>query len=309
MKILVTGGAGFIGSHVVEKHSLAGDDVVVVDDLSMGNLENINGFDNVTFYNESISNFNFMDGLLIKEKFDVIYLLAAIASVADTINRPYESHRVNQEANIHILETIRTQKLNIKRLLFSSSAAVYGTLPDLPKNEMMAVSPATAYAIDKYATERFVLSYAKLYHVPAVAVRFFNVYGPRQNPSSPYSGVLSIISNSLVSNKPFKIFGDGQQTRDFVFVNDVVNALWLAESNPDMIGEVFNVASGKTHTLLQAIEMLEKASGKKLDYVFGDERVGDIHDSAADISKLESVGFKATYTFDQGISAYWESLK
>lgn len=220
--VLVTGGAGFIGSHVVERHLNEGNAVVVVDDLSMGLLENLPENDNLTFFEKSITDTTFMNDLLVKYNFDYIYLLAAIASVADTIERPYESHQVNQEANIAILESLRINNLRPQRILFSSSAATYGTLPDLPKREDGPVRPATAYAIDKYATERFVLTYSALYDLPAVAVRFFNVYGPRQNPKSPYSGVLSIITSALQDNSVFRLFGDGLQTRDFVYVKDVV---------------------------------------------------------------------------------------
>lgn len=171
--VLVTGGAGFIGSHVVERHLNEGNAVVVVDDLSMGLLKNPPENDNLTFFEKSITDTTFMNDLLVKYNFDYIYLLAAIASVADTIERPYESHQVNQEANIAILESLRINNLRPHRILFSSSAATYGTLPDLPKREDGPVRPATAYAIDKYATERFVLTYSALYDLPAVAVRFF----------------------------------------------------------------------------------------------------------------------------------------
>lgn len=308
-RVLVTGGAGFIGSHIVERHLSEGNQVVVVDDLSMGLRSNLPKSEDLIFFEETITDSDFMTKLLIDYQFDYIYLLAAIASVADTIERPYESHAVNQEANIAILEAIRKNDLHPRRILFSSSAATYGTLPDLPKREDGAVQPGTAYAIDKYATERFVLAYSKLYNVPAVAVRFFNVYGPRQNPKSPYSGVLSIITNALKNNSKFSLFGDGQQTRDFVYVKDVVSALKLAEENDSMVGMVFNVATGSSRTLLEAIHGLETASGKKLRLEKLEERVGDIKYSEADISKLKSFGFKPMYNFEQGAKEYWESLQ
>lgn len=307
-KVLITGGAGFIGSHVVERHLAEGNRVVVVDDLSMGQLSNIPDNENLVFYKETITNYNFMADLLVKENFDYIYLLAAIASVADTIERPYTTHQVNQEANLFILETLRTQSLKPKRVLFSSSAATYGTLPDLPKKESGAVEPATAYAIDKYATERFVLSYAQLYDIPGVAVRFFNVYGPRQNPASPYSGVLSIASSRLKNDETFTMFGDGTQTRDFVYVKDVIQALKIAETNDSMVGEVFNVATGTSIKLIDALQLMEQAAGKTLDIQFGEERTGDIKYSAANIDKLSAQGYKAQYSFEDGIKEYWESL-
>ena len=309
MKVLVTGGAGFIGSHVVERHVNMGHEVVVVDDLSMGLVDNIVDSELVTFFERSITDKKFMRELLVNEEFDVIYLLAAVASVADTIERPYETHEVNQEANIFVLDTIRVNQLKVKRVLFASSAAVYGNLPDLPKNESMAVRPATAYAIDKYATERFMVAYSELYKIPTVAFRFFNVFGPRQNPASPYSGVLSIITNALINNSVFKLFGDGLQTRDFVYVQDVVNAMHFAETADEMIGNVYNIATGNARTLLEAIGILEKVSSKKLIVEHLEERVGDIKYSAADNSNLVGAGYRPTYSFEEGAKLYWESLK
>lgn len=309
MKVLVTGGAGFIGSHVVEEYQKEGHEIVVVDDLSMGSLANIGDMSGVTFYQESIANFEFMKKLLVTEKFDVIYLLAAIASVADTIARPYESHKINQEANLFILETIRANKLEIKKLLFASSAAVYGNLPELPKMEASPVAPATAYAIDKYATERFVLSYADLYSIPATAIRFFNVFGPRQNPASPYSGVLSIIADTLRKNEQFTLMGNGRQTRDFVFVKDVVRALKILETTDGTDGQVYNVATGHSRQLLEAIETFEKVSGKKLYRLDAPQRIGDIQESVASIEKLEKLNFSPAYSFESGVRLYWESLE
>lgn len=306
--VLVTGGAGFIGSHVVERHLNEGNKVVVVDDLSMGQLKNLPESENLVFYNKSITDYEFMTDLIKNNDFNYIYLLAAIASVADTIDRPATSHEVNMEANIKILETLRVNKKRPDRVLFSSSAATYGTLDYLPKVENGPVSPETPYAIDKYGTEKFVLAYSNLYGINAVAVRFFNVYGPRQNPSSPYSGVLSIIANSLKNDKQFTLMGDGSQTRDFVFVKDVVNALKLAESNPDMIGQVFNVATGTSLPLIDAIRAIEKAAGKTLEIVYAPERVGDIKYSEANIDKLRSMGYSPVYNFENGAKVYWESL-
>lgn len=308
MKILVTGGAGFIGSHVVEKHVEMGDTVVIVDDLSMGLEKNIPESENVFFHEHSITDQSFMRELLVTEKFDVIYLLAAVASVVDTIERPYDTHLINQEANIFILDTIRVNKLPVKRILFASSAAVYGKLPELPKKEDGAVAPATAYAIDKYATERFMISYSELYKMPTVAFRFFNVFGPRQNPASPYSGVLSIISNSLKEKKTFRLFGDGNQTRDFIFVKDVVNAMYFAENNNDMVGNVYNIATGTSRTLNDAVETFNNVSDGVLDVVYEDERIGDIKYSVADNSKLVNAGFSPSFSFEEGVKLYWESL-
>ncbi|MBJ7633577.1 NAD-dependent epimerase/dehydratase family protein [Weissella confusa] len=307
--VLITGGAGFIGSHVLESHLAEGDTIVIVDDLSMGSTENIPTSENVVFFQKSITDYEFMRSLLKEWQFDYIYLLAAIASVADTIDRPLESHFVNQDANVQILEAIRVFELKPQKIIFASSAAVYGNLTYSPKNEAGPVSPLTPYAIDKFATEKFVIAYSQLYGLPVTAFRFFNVYGPRQNPSSPYSGVLSIISEKLKNGRTFSVYGDGNQVRDFVYVKDVVAALRLAGEKVEMNGEVYNIGTGKSRTLIEAISTLEKISGRSLNKKYSDPRPGDIRISEADVQKLHNVGFKTKYSFQQGMFEYWESLK
>lgn len=306
MKYLITGGAGFIGSNLIDELMKNDNQVVVVDDLSMGKYENISSYvgNGVTFLQKSITDFNFITNLLKKEKFDYIVLLGAVASVADSIERPKETHQINLEANLNILETIRKFDLPIKKLLFASSAAVYGNNPELPKKETSPIAPLTPYAIDKFASERYAINYGKLYGIPTVATRFFNVYGPKQNPVSPYSGVLSLIYNSLLNDKEFTIFGDGKQTRDFTYVKDVVKAILLLLSNETALFDVYNVATGARTTLNEDIKAFEKALGKNLKINYAQERSGDIKHSYADISKLKSLGFKPTYTIEQGIDEY-----
>lgn len=305
-KYLITGGAGFIGSNLVEELMNRKVQVIVVDDLSMGKYENISPYigKGVTFYHKSITDFEFMTNLLKKEKFDFIVLLGAVASVADSIKRPSQTHQINLEANLNIFETIRKYKLPLKKLLFASSAAVYGNDPELPKKETSPIDPLTPYAIDKFASERYAINYGKLYGIPTVATRFFNVYGPKQNPASPYSGVLSLIHNSLLNNTEFTVFGDGKQTRDFTYVKDVVSALLLLLSDQNALLDVYNVATGHKTTLNEDIEAFEKAMGKKLKLKYSEARSGDIKHSYADISKLSSLGFKPNYSIQQGISEY-----
>lgn len=306
-KVLVTGGAGFIGSHLVNYLVQENYEVTVVDDLSMGNLKNIDSIHNVHIYTESITNYSFMRKLLIENNFDYIYLLAAVASVADSVSRPYETHQVNQEANLFILETIRTHKLNVKKVIFASSAAVYGDELTLPKTEESTILPLTPYAIDKFASERYVIDYYHLYSIPTVAVRFFNVYGPKQNPTSPYSGVLSILAESFKNELPFKIYGDGHQTRDFVFISDVINALILM-MNPHIVGEVYNIASGKSISLNDIILIFEEITNKKISLQYVSERKGDIKYSEASINKLQSIGYTSNYSIFEGIRKYWEYI-
>lgn len=305
-KFLVTGGAGFIGSNLVEQLVLQGEQVVVVDDLSMGKLENIAAYLDlgITFFEKSITDFKFMQELLRKEKFDYIVLLGAVASVADSVARPFETHKINLEANLNVLETIRKFRLPLKKLLFASSAAVYGNDPELPKKETSPIDPLTPYAIDKFASERYTINYGKLYQLPTVATRFFNVYGPKQNPASPYSGVLSIIHNCLKTGNLFTVFGDGQQTRDFTYVKDVVKAVLLLLSNDNALHDVYNVATGNKTTLNDDIKAFEMAMGKELKIEYQPARAGDIQDSYAEVSKLRALNFVPEYTIEQGLLTY-----
>ena len=304
-KILITGGAGFIGSNLAKALVKEEDNkVVVVDDLSMGQIENLEGLD-LRFIEHDVTDKEFMHHLLREYKFDYIFFLAAVASVADSVERPLETHAINQEAVLDTLEFIHHNNLPLKRFVFTSSAAVYGNLPDMPKSETTRCQPLTPYAVDKYAAERFTIDYEGLYGVPTVAVRFFNVFGPNQNPDSPYSGVLSIITDKLKNNETFNLYGDGSQTRDFVYVADVVKALRLvATKTPN--ATVYNVAQGGETSLLDLIKMYEKVSGRKLKIKYMPARNGDITKSIADISKIKSIGFKPDWSLERGLKAYWE---
>lgn len=308
-KVLITGGAGFIGSTLADRLIENGDQVVIVDDLSMGDIGNLPQSMNVTFYNESITKQAFMADLLITNNFDYIYLLAAVASVADSIERPIETHAVNQNANLNIIETIRKEKLTPKKIIFSSSAAVYGNGPELPKKETSSIDPMSPYAIDKFATERFMVDYGKLYGLPTVCTRFFNVYGPKQNPQSPYSGVLSIVSDCLVKNDIFTLFGDGSQTRDYVYIDDVVDALLILATTSDAKWDVYNVATGQSISLIDVIEAYEGASGKKLKIAKKEARLGDVQNSVADIMKLRNLGYDPKVNVTAGLAKYWNELQ
>lgn len=305
-KALITGGAGFIGSFLAHKLVANEDEVVIVDDLSMGRLENIADIqDEVTFYKHTVCDENFMHNLLLKEKFDYIYYLAAVSSVADSVVRPWYTHLVNQESVVNTLEFIRANNLPIKKFLFTSSAAVYGNAADFPKTEDSHIDPLTPYAIDKYASERYTIDYGRLYNIPTVAVRFFNVYGPRQNPDSEYSGVLSIVTKCLKENKPFTLYGDGSQTRDFIYVEDVVDALIKISTEIDE-PTVYNIANGDETPLIDVIHTYEDIAGIKLNIIQKEARQGDINKSRADVSKLKGIGFKPQWSLHDGLTNYWK---
>lgn len=308
MNILVTGGAGFIGSTLANSLSSL-NKVVVIDDLSMGKVSNLVKNDNITFIQGSVTDQTIMEKLFKENEFDYIYHLAAVASVADSVARPIETHDVNFNSVLLLLELIRQYNPQLKRLVFASSAAVFGDEPTLPKQEESVIRPLTPYAIDKFAAEKYVLAYNHLYGVPTSAVRFFNVYGPNQNPSSPYSGVISIaveqIKKSIAGKEvAFTIFGDGEQSRDFIYVNDVVKALKLVAHSDESKGEVFNVGTGNSASLNDLLALMQNLLNHQLPLKYEKERVGDIKHSYADPKKLSKIGFKNDYTLSSGMKDY-----
>ncbi|MDK1725884.1 NAD-dependent epimerase/dehydratase family protein [Dellaglioa algida] len=304
-KILVTGGAGFIGSSLVDELIKDKNNaIVIVDDLSMGNRGNIPNSERITFYEKSVCDYKFMEELLILENFQFIYHLAAVASVADSIERPAYTHKVNSESTLNILETIRKNKLNITKMLFTSSAAVYGDDPTLPKKEVSPIKPKTPYAIDKFSSEQFVLRYGELYNIQTVAVRFFNVYGPKQNPKSPYSGVLLILKDSIDNNKNFKVFGDGEQYRDFVYINDVVGAMVHLATSSNSVHEVYNVGTGKKTSLNSVIKNFKEILNSNITIEYAEPRAGDIKNSYADINKLVDSGYSPLFSIESGLRRY-----
>ncbi|WP_267623684.1 NAD-dependent epimerase/dehydratase family protein, partial [Enterococcus faecium] len=223
--------------------------------------------------------------------------------------RPLDTHRVNFDSALLLLELVRKYQSGLKRLVFSSSAAVYGDEPTLPKKEESVIRPLTPYAIDKFAAEQYVLDYCHLYDVPTSAVRFFNVYGPNQNPNSPYSGVISILvdryKKQLAGEKTeFTLFGDGSQSRDFVYIEDVIQALLLVAKEEKALGQQFNVGTGKSTTLLELIHSIDQILGTELALKYEAERSGDIRDSLADISKIRSLGYQPKFDILNGMERY-----
>lgn len=307
-KYLITGGAGFIGSTLANYLSKE-NSVIVIDDLSMGKEENLIKSSKLQFINGSVTDSELMNDILSNNTFDYVFHLAAIASVADSVERPVETHQVNFESVLMLLELIRKYQKGLKRLVFSSSAAVYGDEPTLPKKEESVIRPLTPYAVDKFAAEQYVLDYNHLYGVKTSAVRFFNVYGPNQNPESPYSGVISILVDRYKKiqkgeDTQFILFGEGSQSRDFVFIKDVVQALLLVAKKEESLGKQFNVGTGIATTLNGLIEIIDRTLGFKLPLEHEAERDGDIKESVADISRLKSLGFTPSFSVREGMKKY-----
>ena len=298
-KALVTGGAGFIGSHLVDGLLSEGCQVTVIDDLSTGSLANLEHVkERITFYQEDIRN----QEILIKAAIDcdIIFHLAAVVSVPQTVDNPIDSAMVNEMGTLLVLEAARHNKIN--RVVLSSSCAVYGDDPAIPKHENMNLKPQSPYAVQKLSNEFYARLYFELYELETVCLRYFNVYGPRQDPSSPYSGVISIFMTKAVSNSTPVIYGDGNQYRDFIFVADVVRANLLAAGTDEAGGKIFNIGTGGFVRINELWEMISRQADCKIKPEYKPSRPGDILESVANIdSAAKILGFEPEYSFEKGL--------
>ena len=306
MKVLVTGGAGFIGSHLAERLLSAGDQVRILDNLSTGKRENLPQVSAIEFIEGDIRDAQLVNQCV--EGMDAVVHLAAVASVQASIDDPVTTHQCNFDGTLNLLEAARRK--GIRRFLYAGSAAVYGDTVEIPVSEEVTPKPLSPYAVDKLAGEYYLLYYFSKYKLAATAFRFFNVYGPRQDPSSPYSGVISIFVDRLFRKQPVTVFGDGRQTRDFIYVADLADLLTTALRDTRGAGGVFNVGTGKSHSLLELLGHLEKLSGNKIEKRHEKPRLGDIQHSCADVTRLRDTfgGVPAT-PFEQGLKKLLESLE
>jgi dTDP-glucose 4,6-dehydratase len=299
-RILVTGGAGFIGSHMVDKLIETYAEVTVIDNLDTGKMENI-------AQHGKNSNFNFVRGdirnlQLVKQlvkDVDAVINLAAIASVQRSIENPLLVNDVNVIGTLNLLKA--SVEGNVKRFIQASSAAVYGDAQTLPVREDFNPMPLSPYAVSKLATDNYAMVFNKVYGLGTVCLRFFNVYGPRQ-ANNPYSGAITIFANEILAHQPPRIFGDGEQTRDFVFVKDVISATMLALTKKNTAGEIFNVASGKATTINKIVQILQKIMGENLKPVHEKPREGDIRHSYASTEKARTVlGYEPKFSLEDGL--------
>ena len=296
---LVTGGAGFIGSHIVDELLAQGVKVAVIDNLSTGNRKNLaHVWERISFFQGDIRDQNILNKAV--QGIEVIFHLAAVVSVTQTVEQPIDSAMVNDFGTLLILEVAR--QFDVKKVVISSSCAVYGDSPQLPKVETMMPLPLSPYAVQKLTGELNAKVYNDLYGVKTACLRYFNVYGPRQDPSSPYSGVISIFMSKAASQAKPLIYGDGNQYRDFIFVKDVVRVNLLAAYDDDACGKVFNIGSAKQTTINQLWEMICAMTALKIKPEYQPARSGDIRESLADIECVRStLGFSPEYSFEQGL--------
>ena len=301
---LVTGGAGFIGSHLVDMLVSAGCKVAVLDNLSSGNYANLKHLEGqFAFYQDDIRNAQAINAAA--EGCEVIFHLAAIVSVPQTVENPVESAAVNDTGTLLVLDAARRNKA--KRVVFSSSCAVYGDDRRLPKQEDMDPKPQSPYAVQKLAAEYYAKVYHRLYGLETAVLRYFNVYGPRQDPSSPYSGVISIFMTKALHNEPAVIYGDGNQSRDFVYVQDVVRANLLAATAKGVAGQVMNIGTGSAVAITQLWKTVCALSGQNLEPQYAPERPGDIIESVAGIGSAKALlGFEPEISFEKGLENTYE---
>ncbi len=295
---LVTGGAGFIGSHLTEELVRCGHSVRVADSLVTGKRSNLDHIPGVEFLEGDLADLPFaqraVDG--------VQYVLhqAAIPSVPRSVKDPITSHRANVDATLNVL--VAARDAGVRRLVFAGSSSAYGNTPTLPKHEDMPSHPLSPYALQKVVGEQYLQMFTRLYGLETVSIRYFNVFGPRQDPSSPYSGVISVFATALLEHRPPTIYGDGEQTRDFTYVANVVDGVLRACEAPHASGEAINVATGGRISLNQLFRTMRSLAGGTVEPAYAEQRAGDVRDSQADITKARRIlGYEPTVSFEEGL--------
>ena len=306
---VVTGGAGFIGSHLVEALLGRGDRVRVVDNLSTGKRGNVDAavqsvgsggrpFGRPELVVGDLGDFDFARRAL--EGATMVLHQAAIPSVPRSVKEPVASNRANVDATLNVL--VAARDTGAKRVVFAGSSSVFGDTPTLPKREDMPTNPLSPYALQKLIGERYLKLFSDLYGLETVVVRYFNVFGPRQDPSSPYSGVISLFIKALLAGAPPVVHGDGGQTRDFTYVANVVDGVLRAAEAPNVSGEVINVATGERTSLNDLLRILQGLLGTSLTPVHEAAREGDVRDSQADIGKAQRLlGYSPGVRFEEGL--------
>lgn len=299
-KILITGGAGFIGSQTVDLLLSQGKQVVVLDNLFSGSMSNLDmRHPDLTFIEGDVLEYPLVEDLL--KDCDAVLHLAAIASVPHSIENPIYSFQVNTQGFLQVLEAVRKSSRPI-RLVYASSAAVYGDLSDLPCRDDVPFTgiPLSPYALQKIHNENYATLYARIHGIKSLALRYFNVYGPNQDPNSPYSGVISRFLNAYKNDAQLRVFGDGEQSRDFIHVSDIAAANLLALQS-DFAG-FLNIATGVQETILNLIKYIEAVGNKEAKLHFEPPRMGDIKSSFAAIKRAhEHLGFKYSISLNEGV--------
>ena len=302
-KVAVTGGLGFIGSHLVSKLN-EDNDVVIVDNQTSGNIKNIEGLD-FTKIDTDFSDITKAKLEMIFEDVDYVFHMAAVTSVLQSVNDPLRSNEVNIAGTLKVLEAAK--RCEVKKLILSSSSAVYGETETVPISEKIRINPLSPYAVTKATGELYCRVYSEIYNFSTISLRYFNVFGPKQDPKSQYAAVIPIFIDKLLNNENPVIYGDGEQTRDFVSVKQVVEAnLLAAESNET---GSYNIGLGKSTSINQLFEMIKDIMEKDISPIYEDERAGEIKHSVASISKAKSIGYTPKNDFVEELKETVEWFK
>jgi len=296
---LVTGGAGFIGSHLAEELVRRGHHVRVVDSLITGKRRNLDHVPGVEFLEGDLAD----TSVATRAAAGMDYVLhqAAIPSVPRSVKDPVTSNRANIDASLNIL--VAARDAGVRRLVYAGSSSAYGDTPTLPKREDMPTNPLSPYALQKLVAEQYCRMFTDLYGFETVTIRYFNVFGPRQDPGSPYSGVISLFSTALLEGRQPTIYGDGEQTRDFTYVANVVDGVLRACEARKAAGETINVACGTRISLNELLRVMNRIVGTNLEAVYKEARAGDVRDSQADITKANTLlGYTPTVSLEEGLA-------
>lgn len=298
-KVVVTGGAGFIGSHLVHALLKRGDVVTVIDDLSTGRAENLADVaHDIEFHQVSICDAEVLAPLF--KGVDVCYHQAALASVQRSIADPVTTNQVNVGGTLNVFVACRDA--GVKRIVYASSSSVYGDAQDIPLHESMPIQPISPYATSKAVNELYAKNFCDLYGAECVGLRYFNIFGPQQDPNSPYSAAIPSFITKILSGKPPVVYGTGRQSRDFTYVDNVVDANIKAAHHEDALSGVFNIACGRSVSLITIIDHLNRIMGTELEPEFEPPRLGDVQKSLADISKARSAfGYEPWINIKDGL--------
>lgn len=307
MKAIVTGGAGFIGSHIAERLVREGHEVRVYDNFTSGKRENLAHLEGrVEIVEADVRDAPQLDYWC--DGCDVVFHEAAIVSVPYSVEHPQETHDVNIQGTFNVLQAARRR--GVKRVVFACSAAVYGDDPEMPKHESMRPAPMSPYGIEKLASEHYLAVWSRLFGLETVSLRYFNVFGERQDPSSPYSGVISIFVDRALRGAPVTLFGDGGQYRDFVYVGNVVDANVRAATTPGIGGRAYNVGCGVRTTLLELLDTIERIVGSRVERKLAEPRAGDIRESLADIGRIRAeLGYEPAVGVEEGLRRLVQHLQ
>ena len=304
-RVLVTGGAGFIGSNVVRALLERGDDVRILDNFSTGSRDNLAELD-VEVVEGELRSYERVHAAV--RGVEVVFHLGALGSVPRSVQDPLTSSAVNVEGTLNVLLAARDE--NVRRVVFSSSSSVYGSAGELPRTEEMAPDPISPFGVAKLAAERYCVSFSRVYEqFETVVLRYFNVFGPRQNPHTQYAAVVPLFITQVACGEPVVVFGDGEQSRDFTYVANVVDATLRAADAPGATGRIFNVAAGKPASVNELAEAVGRILGKSVQKQSAPARPGDVRDSWADVSAARSeLGYEAHVPLEEGLRLTIDAL-